>query len=376
MVWACPARPSGRGLLPLPENLVAFDNGLLDLRQILSGEDLKLLPHTPRWFSANCLPHRFDPSAQCPRWLEFLNQVFEADAERIRALAQWFGYCLTLDIRQQRFMLLIGPPRSGKGTITTVLAAVLGRDNVAYPSLTTLGTRFGLAPLVGKQVAVVPDGHLGRFADSASILERLKSIVGGDPQNVDRKGQIELTGIPIKARFTICVNEMPRLPDASAALRSRLMLIPFHVSFEGREDFDLADKLLQEIEGITNWALAGLRDLRQSARLLQPTAGRVIMDEFVRLSSQAMAFMEYCCVVDKEKSAPIPVIYDAWKVWCLENGHEPGSNVAFGAKLFAALPALDRVRRTIDGKRVWCYHGLGLNDESEAKVINLASGLL
>ena len=310
-----------------------------------------------------------------PEVAGFPEPSFRGGRGKDSALAQWFGYCLTLDIRQQRFMLLIGPPRSGKGTITTVLAAVLGRDNVAYPSLTTLGTRFGLAPLVGKQVAVVPDGHLGRFADSASILERLKSIVGGDPQNVDRKGQAELTGIPIKARFTICVNEMPSLPDASVALRSRLMLIPFHVSFEGRENFDLADRLLQEVEGITNWALAGLHDLRQSGRLLQPAAGRVIMDEFVRLSSPAMAFIEDCCVVDKDTFAPVPVVYDAWRLWCADNGHEPGSNVALGARLFAALPTLDRVRRTIDGKRSWCYQGLGLNDEWEARVNNLASGL-
>ena len=91
----------GGGDLPVPEKLVAFDNGLLDLRQIMTGQEPNLLPHTPNWFSANCLPHPFDPTARCPRWLAFLNQVFEGDEERIRALAQWFGYCLTLDIRQR-----------------------------------------------------------------------------------------------------------------------------------------------------------------------------------------------------------------------------------------------------------------------------------
>ena len=34
------------------------------------------------------------------------------------------------------------------------------------------------------------------------------------------------------------------------------------------------------------------------------------------------------------------------------------------------MPTLERVRRSIDGKRVWSYQGLALNDEWETKVNN------
>ena len=154
----------------------------------------------------------------------------------------------------------------------TVLSHLLGLANVASPTLTSLGSRFGLAPLVGKQAAIIGDAHLGRSSDAVAILERLKSIVGGDAQNVDRKGRDELANVVLKARFTVSVNELPRLPDASAALRSRMLLIPFEVSFEGREDHDLQGRLLAEIPGITNWALEGLGDLRRLGPL-PPAAG-------------------------------------------------------------------------------------------------------
>jgi putative DNA primase/helicase len=360
----------GASDFPQPENLIAFDNGLLDLKRTVAGDDAPLMDHTPRWFSTNCLRHSFDPEATCPKWTEFLNQVFEEDEERIRALAQWFGYCLTLDIRQQKFAMLIGPPRSGKGTITTILAALLGDENVAYPNLNAIGKQFGLATLIGKQAAIVPDAHLGRYSDSIAILERLKSIVGGDPQNVDRKGLPELSNVLIRSRFTICVNEMPRLPDASAALRSRLLLIPFHRSFEGRENLNLGRELLKEIQGITNWALDGLRDLRSTGRLLQPKAGEDILKEFVRLSSPVKAFLEDCCVTSREESTTTDLIQRAWQRWCLENGHEPGSNAGFGAKLHAALPQVKRVRLRDDGELTYFYRGLALTDEWEAKANN------
>jgi len=354
--------------LPQPENLIAFDNGLLDLERTLTSGEPKLLDHTPRWFSTNCLPHRFDPEASCPRWIEFLNQVFEGDEERIRALAQWFGYCLTLDIRQQKLALLIGPPRSGKGTITSVLEKLLGQHNVAYPTFSILGGRFGLATLIDKQAAIVPDAHLGRYLDSVGILERLKSIVGGDPQNVDRKNQSELANVQLRARFTVCVNEMPRLPDASAALRSRLLLIPFHVSFEGKENLNLGEELLSEIEGITNWALDGLRDLRSCGRLLQPKAGRDILDEFVRLSSPIKAFLEDCCIKDRTKTETTSEIQDAWRRWCEDNGHESGSTSSFGTKLRAAIHGLEKRKRRVDGKLTNYYDGICLNDEWKIKV--------
>ena len=67
------------GNFPDPANVIAFANGLLDVEAYLAGS-VDLLDHTPNWFSCNCLPHGFDQDAVCPRWLEFLDQVFDGDA--------------------------------------------------------------------------------------------------------------------------------------------------------------------------------------------------------------------------------------------------------------------------------------------------------
>jgi putative DNA primase/helicase len=353
-----------------PEAVVAFANGLLDLDRHETTGETALLPHSPRWFSTNCLPHPFDPQAQCPHWLAFLREVFEGDQERVRALAQWFGYNLTHDNRQQKLVLLVGPPRSGKGTTMTVLTHLLGKQNVANPTLTSLGGRFGLAPLVGKQAALVPDAHLGRGSDAVAILERLKSVVGCDEQNVDRKNRAELANVRLTTRFTIAVNELPRLPDASVSLRAKMVVLPYRISFVGREDFGLSERLLAEIPGVTNWALAGLADLRRTGRLLQPQAGNEILTDFTRLSSPLSAFLEDCCEVGPDESQSTGVIFQGWALWCRENGHEVGSTTSFGTKLRAALAGVERVRVRDGESLVWHYEGLRLKDGVARRVEN------
>jgi putative DNA primase/helicase len=354
-----PAWLDGDG--PDPQNVIAFDNGLLDLEAHLRGE-VKLVPHTRRWLSANCLPHAFDPKADCPLWLRKLDEWFGGDEERVRALAMFLGYCMTCDTRQHKMAWLIGPPRSGKSTVARVFGGVIGTHNVANPTLTSLGGRFGLAPLVGKLVAIIADGHLGKASDAVAVLERLKSISGGDPQNIDRKNAAELTNEELYTRFIVAVNELPRLPDASAALARRMIIFPFDHSFEGREDFDLTDRLLAEAPGITNWGLRGLLDLRETGRLIQPEAGRAVLRDFERLSSPVRAFVEDCCVLGPGHSVPKDVLRAAWRGYCDDNGHQPGGDSSFGTKLRAIDNRVraTRSRPVSGGGQVHMYAGIDL----------------
>ena len=103
-------------------------------------------------------------------------------------------------------MLLIGPTRSGKGTIARVLTALLGKGNVAGPTLASLGTNFGLSPLIGRPLAVVSDARLAG-ANVHQIVERLLSISGEDLLTIDRKYRDPWSGEPL-SRFLILSNEL------------------------------------------------------------------------------------------------------------------------------------------------------------------------
>ncbi|MGD5575264.1 hypothetical protein QUU09_22715, partial [Xanthomonas citri pv. citri] len=123
----------------------------------------------------------FDDRAPEPReWLDFLDMIWPDDPHSVETLQDVFGYLLSADTSQQKIPLIIGPKRSGKGTIARVLTALLGQDSVTAPTLASLATNFGLAPLIGKSVAIVGDARLSGKVDQSAIAERLLSISGED----------------------------------------------------------------------------------------------------------------------------------------------------------------------------------------------------
>ena len=102
--------------------------------------------------------------------------------------------------------------RSGKGTIARVLMKLLGQNNVCGPTLSSLSTNFGLAPLIGKRLAVISDARLGGRADQSIIVERILSITGEDTLTVDWR--TAMPGVDdLKSDSVMLTNQLPRLTD-------------------------------------------------------------------------------------------------------------------------------------------------------------------
>jgi putative DNA primase/helicase len=257
-------------------------------------------------------------------------------------------------------LLVVGPKRAGKGTIARMLTGLVGKSNVAGPTLSSLASNFGLSPLLGKPVAILSDARFsGRSADQAAVVERLLSISGEDLVTIDRKNREHLT-VKLPTRFTILTNELPRLTDASAALPSRLLTLQLSRSWYGREDTELTEKLLQERAGVFLWAIEGLKRLRARGRFVQPNSGVETSQRLVELSSPVTAFVQDKCELVPEKSVPKRMLFELWRRWCSESGHEPGSMETFGRNLLAAFPEVQSSRPRDGGTRVTVYRGIGL----------------
>lgn len=258
-------------------------------------------------------------------------------------------------------LLLVGPKRSGKGTVGRALANLIGLSNCVSPTLAGLGTNFGLAPLIGKRLAIISDARLSGRADQHAIAERLLSITGEDALTIDRKYAPAWTG-QLQTRFLILSNELPRLADASGALASRFILLVLMESFYGREDQALTDKLLKELPGILNWSLAGWARLNRLGAFQQPASGVEAMEALEDLASPIGAFVRDRCNIGAAHSADVDAVFGAWKTWCETQGRERAGTVqTFGRDLRAAVPGL-KIKQPREGeKRVRAYQGLGLN---------------
>ena len=270
---------------PFPaDEVLAATNGLLHLSSPIKGKP-SFEPLTPRFFSANVLDYDIDTEATCPEWTAFLSSVWPSDAESIDTLQEWFGYCLLPDTRHHKVLMLVGPRRSGKGTIGRVLASLVGSHNVCTPTLGSMAGPFGLWPLLDKTLAAIADARLsGRMAPVA-VVERLLSISGEDPQDVHRKNLPTLTGLRLPVRFTLLTNELPNLRDASDASLSRVVLLQLTKSWLGREDKRLGEKLFDERSGILTWSIMGWRRFVERGYFVQPESGQELIDELESLTS-------------------------------------------------------------------------------------------
>jgi putative DNA primase/helicase len=344
--------------------VVACRNALLYLPGFADGRDCRVAP-TPRFFSPNALDYDFDPDAPPPRaWLEFLGKLWPDDPRAVGALQEWFGYCLLPDTSQQKILMIVGPKRSGKGTIARVLRGLVGLANTAGPTLAGLGTNFGLWPLLDKTLAIISDARLSGRSDAAVIVERLLSISGEDAQTVDRKNMRPVTA-KLAVRFVILTNELPKLNDPSGALVGRMVLLRQTQSWYGKEDPHLTEKLLAELPGILLWAIGGWRRLRERGRFEQPESGLKLVRELEDLSSPIGAFIREHCVIGPGLETPVRSIFDRWRRWCESVGRrETGTEQTFGRDLRAAVPGLDdRQPRQSDGRRYQVYVGIGLQAE-------------
>ena len=318
-------RPSGPA--------IALANGVVDVatRQVSA--------HSPLYFNLWSLPYEYRPDAPPPvRWLAFIEEVLGDEPGAIECLQEWFGYVLSGRTDLQKMLLILGPTRSGKGTISRVLIALVGARNVAAPSLSSMSSHFGLAPLIGKPLAVIADARVA-MRSTRTAVEALLKIVGEDAQTIDRKNISTWTGT-LGSRLMILANEPPSFLDASGAVAARFVVISMARSFLGdKADPELGAKLVTELPGILNWSLDGLDRLTKRGRFTQPAGSVDAVEGMRRDGSLVAAFIADRCVVGPQFESPKDELFRAYNEWARNVGERPADS---SSAWFRDLYAVDR----------------------------------
>jgi putative DNA primase/helicase len=334
------------------QKCIAAANGVLRI------EDRALLPHSPERFNLSSLPFAYDPDAQAPAWLAFLDSVLPGDRQAQEFLGEWFGYVLSGHTNQQKMAALIGERRSGKGTIARVLTAMLGQEATAGLDLNLVAGNFGLENLIGKSLAVSGDvrWHSRNVGDAVPVL---LGVIGEDTVTVHRKNRASWNG-RLGVRFMLMSNETPTFSDRSGALGGRMIYVKFSESFYGREDIGLTEKLLHEMPGILNWALDGLDRLNGRGRFTEPESGRAEADAVRRLSDPLGAFLDDWCEMGPGLTIGLDHLYLKYQHWCESEGRTRDSTTKeiFSRDLRSKVKGLDVKRTREGGRQVRMLHGV------------------
>ena len=311
-----------------PADLIIFNNGVLDVDQYIKGSH-RLRVANPLFFSLSSIPHDLETTAESSLWSGFLDDIFNGDQQRIDLLQEWFGYNLVPDMSFEKFMIFVGPPRSGKGTILSTLSAVLGSNQVCSTNLRTLCGSFGYQPMLGKLAAFMGDVRTPRYGDLGTALERILQIVGKDTVSINRKNLPILANIQLCCRFTIALNDFPSLPDYANALEPRLLLLDFPNSYRGIEDRTLKPRLEAEASNIVPWALEGLKRLRLNNRFTDPKSSGKAKDSMRDIVSPITTFVREWCDLKDGVEIEQDALYDAWKAWGRKQGVQGGTSAQF-----------------------------------------------
>jgi putative DNA primase/helicase len=338
--------------------VLAFPNGLLHV------PTRRMHLRTPDFFTLNALEFPYDPYAPSPvAWLAFLTQLFPDDDTAIETLQEMFGYLLTPDTAFQKAFMVVGPKRSGKGTIARILRRLIGERNSCNPTLSSFAESTGRQVLIGKTLAVISDARISHKTDTAKVAETLLGISGEDAQTVRRKYLVDWNG-ELYVRFFLLTNELPQIVDASGALASRFVLLALTESFFGKEDLGLFQKLVRELPGILLWALDGRARLYARGHFQVPESAKETMQQLEDLSSPVGVFVRTHTISKPGAYVVKKDLFASWGVWCEAHGIKTaGTDATFARNLRAVLPGLREKRVGPRGEQEHCWLGVMLNPD-------------
>lgn len=236
-------------------NFINLKNGMLCL------DRFELLPHHPSYLSTVQLPIEYEPKAVAPTFEQFLKGITKDDEELIRVHQEILGYLLSAETKAEKAFFFYGSGGNGKSVLVSIITRLVGGENVSSIPLAEFGKQFGLEGLVNKSVNIAAENEMG---GNALKTENFKAIVSGDTITINIKYHPSISYKP-HCKLVFVVNALPDSMDVTHGFFRKLVIVPFPQKFESDEqDKELTDKLLVELPGILNWAIIGLKRLREN----------------------------------------------------------------------------------------------------------------
>jgi len=238
-----------RLLLGTPGGTVDLRTG--ELRQAARGDMLTKL--------TACAPA--PPGSRPERWLTFLHEIFDGDADLIAFMQRASGYALTGLTTEHKLLFLYGTGRNGKSAFLNTLTHIwndYARRAAAETILNSAVEKHstGLAGLQGARLVAGSELPVGKSWDESTI----KDLTGGDRMTA-RFMRGDFFDFDPQLTLMIAGNNQPSFRGVDEAIRARVVLVPFTVTIPPeRRDKALPDKLKAEGPAILRWAIDGALD--------------------------------------------------------------------------------------------------------------------
>jgi P4 family phage/plasmid primase-like protien len=202
-------------------------------------------------------------AARAVRWKKFIGEVLGEQAGLADWVSRWAGYAVTGCMSEHLIVFHHGAGRNGKSLFMKTLLRLLRHatgngyaDTIRASGLTLVGSGAGggatpsLTRIDGRRLGVANELTEGMRWDEGL----LKELSGGDGLQVRGLYEAERFIQPV---MKLCVvgNQKPVITGTDIGIWSRMRLVPWEVSYEGREDRGLEAELWRERAHILAWLI-------------------------------------------------------------------------------------------------------------------------
>lgn len=354
--------------VPVTPNDLDRNKSLLNTADcVIDLRTLKTQPHDAELLITKHTPIKYKPDAECPLWENFLNQIFDGDAELVNYIQRAVGYSLTGSTSEQCAFFLYGSGSNGKSTFLDIVREICG-DYATNIQPETIMVR----PNGGTASSDVARLKGARFVTSVEpnegmrINEGLLKQLTGDDIVTARKLYSEEFEFRPEFKLWMATNHKPIIRGTDTGIWRRVRMIPFTVHIPpDKVDRNLKDKLLGELEGIFAWAVKGVK-LYNEQGLRMPAAVAAAVEEYRAEMDVISSFISSCCIVEAGRQVKANDLYRVYSEWCSRNNEYCMSSTKFGTEV------AKRFQKT-KLRTCYIYCNIGLNQEYAPYQISISS---
>lgn len=294
-------------------------------------------------------------------FLKAIREICSGDESLVHFHKVSLGAMLSGAKEEHWLVYWFGTGRNGKNLLADLVFSILGEYAHKLPSSALMSKKHESHPseltgLRGVRLALSSEIEEGSFWNEA----RLKELTGDEYITARYMGRDAFT-FNKSHKHLILGNHRPQIKTVDEAIKNRVLLVPFDVSFAGREDRDLPQKIREEAGFVLHWLIEGHTAwIDNGKRLPQCDAVERATKGYFAAQSTIEMWLDECCrrVDDPDRPAggwcTASELYENYQLWKRARGEGPISQTRFGE-------IMGRTFIKTQSKRAAVYVGLELD---------------
>ncbi|MBF0898465.1 MAG: hypothetical protein HXK58_09345, partial [Campylobacter concisus] len=282
--------------------------------------------------ATNILKFNYDTSAKCPKWNKFLRDIM-SDEDDMKTLMEFIGYCFLPSHEFESFLFLYGKSgANGKSVILDTIRNFFGEDNVSSLQLQQF-EGHQLCALTNKLLNI--GSEIDKNGTDKGQLANLKAIVSTkDAITINPKNEEPYSLLPNeKPKLAFAGNEKPKSGIDNGVFRRMLLIVFDKEVKDGQKIRGLSDRFNDELAGIFNMALAGLKRLIKQNKFTRSKRMQTELEEYKDSVNPLRTFVKDVIIADPDYFVPSAPLYKVYLAYMNDKGGKPIAQKNFAQAL-------------------------------------------